>query len=129
MTKPGIKVSSRKDVSVADPDELDYTSEAQSPKISKPYRGTLQLNARGFAEAIIDHELSYAPSAFAFYKLNDGDWFMVNNTSVGIDTSTDEFTVSTYDYGGDTPPPGVANGKLDYKVWLLLDPAQEILYA
>lgn len=121
--KYGIKVVPRgENIDKAPPDRQTFSSQFQSPKVTEPFKGTLQLDANGNGSVPIPHTLGYSPAAFPFYKIDDGNWFPFDNLVVGLETNVRDFVVRTPEGG----IPAYQNKLITYKVWLLRDPAQDI---
>jgi len=127
MSKPGITVVSGGDVDTVPEWEQNYSSEHQSPKVTKPFKGTFTTNANGGGRSSIYHGLSYRPVAFAFYKLPNENWRPIDNTSVGIQTNILDFVIESYDYGDPYHDAKWNSATIQFKAWLLLDPAQDII--
>jgi len=124
MSNPGIKVIPSGDIANISPDGQGYSSDFQSPKVTIPYRGNFQVNATGYGIVTTPHPIGYSPVAIAFYRMVDDRWKVFDNTTIGIETNRKDFVIRTYDRGIYLPTIWI-DAIIEYKVWLLLDPAQE----
>lgn len=124
MSKPGITVVSSGNVETVPEWEQNFSSEHQSPKVMKPFKGSFVTNANGGGRASVYHGLNYRPVAFAFYKLANENWLPIDNTSVGIQTNILDFVIESYDAGNPYIAARWQSATVQYKAWLLLDPAQ-----
>jgi hypothetical protein len=124
MARPGITVVSGGNVDTVPEWEQTFSSEHQSPKVTKPFKGTFTTNANGGGRSSIFHGLPYRPVAFAFYRLPGEYWLPIDNTSVGIQTNLLDFVIESYDAGNPFIASRWKNKVVEYKAWLLLDPAQ-----
>lgn len=118
MTRHGIEVSQNKDVSATRQEDLLYTSEYQSPKISSTKTGVLNTNSGGNAILVIPHGLTYAPAVFVYIKYPDGTWHATSNNGSYAETSASFVTLTITGL--------TANSSYYYKFWILTDPAQEV---
>ena len=127
--KYGIRVVQQgQDIEYTPPDEISYSSEFQSPKVSVPYRGFVQGDNFGNGSLTINHGLSYAPVALAFWKTRDGKWLTTDNASIGIESNRRTFVIRLQKVGFvEEANPEFKNRKIPFKVWLMLDPAQEVI--
>ena len=110
------------------PDEVSYSSEFQSPKVSIPYKGFIDGDNLGNGIVRINHGLSYAPVAIAFWKTIAGNWQATDNDRIGIETNRRDFVIRLRqnNFEGESITE-FKNRRIPFKVWLMLDPAQEII--
>lgn len=127
--KYGIRVVQQgQDIDYTPPDEISYSSEFQSPKVSVPYKGYIQGDNLGNGSVTINHGLPYAPVAIAFWKAANGYWQSTNNDSIGIETNRRNFVIrlrkNIHEAEANLE---FKNKRVPFKVWLMLDPAQEVI--
>ena len=127
--KYGIRVVQQgQDIDYTPPDEISYSSEFQSPKVSVPYKGFIQGDNLGNGVTTINHGLTYAPVAIAFWKSTNGNWRATDNDSIGIETNRRNFVIRLRKNINESEAiPEFKNRQIPFKVWLMLDPAQEII--
>ena len=127
--KYGIRVVQQgQDIKYTPPDEISYSSEFQSPKVSVPYRGFIQGDNLGNGSVTINHGLSYAPMALAFWKNSSGGWQATDNDTIGIETNRRNFVIRLRKNIHEAEAiPEFKNRRVPFKVWIMLDPAQEII--
>ena len=128
--KFGIRVVQQgQDIDYTPPDEVSYSSEFQSPKVSLPYKGYIQGDSWGNGLTSITHPLSYSPVAIGFWKTTSGTWRSFDNDDIGIETNRRNFVVRLRKnvVNEAEANPEFKNRRVPFKVWLLLDPAQEII--
>jgi len=127
--KYGIRVVQKgEDIDFTPPADISYSSEFQSPKVTAPYRDSFQCDALGNGQVIINHPLNYAPVALAFYKTPGQNWKATDNDSIGIETNKRTFVIRTRKNTSEFEVlPQFAGTVVQYKIWLMLDPAQEII--
>ena len=127
--KYGIRVVQQgQDIEYTPPDEISYSSEFQSPKVSVPYRGFVRGDNLGNGSIAINHGLSYAPVAIAFWKSVSGNWQSTNNDTIGIETNRRDFVIRLRKNINEAEAVAeFKNRQVPFKVWLMLDPAQEVI--
>ena len=116
------------DIEAALPNEIDYGSEFQSPKVNKPLRGQFQCDSLGNSRLEIPHGLTYAPGVIAFYRTPSANWRATDNDAIGVQPNRFTVIIRTRlnDQDNQTNPL-FKNAIVDYKIYSLLDPAQEII--
>jgi hypothetical protein len=114
----GIRVTDGKRISAANPDNLLYSSDFQSPKIWSTKTGSFTTDASGNAVIDMPHGLVYTPAVFAYIKKDDGNWYGIDNQTSAVETSSLYCTIRTLGL--------TANHTYQYKFWIFTDPAQDI---
>lgn len=112
-------------VSNAKDRDKEYSSEFQSPKLLKAFKGAFTTDSNGKATVTVEHGLSYSPFAIAYYKKN-GRWLSPDNGNFSMQTSPRyaQFLVD-YDAGVSTANRLAANSVFPYKIYVFVDPVQE----
>lgn len=119
MARYGVEVSEYHDTTATDPKNLKYSSEYQSPKLSKVYKGTFTTNGSGLATVLVTHDLNYTPVAIAFYRGPTGRWLSTDNDKIAVQTNRNNVKLVTA-----AASPLTASTTYTYKFWVFLDPAQ-----
>lgn len=127
MAEYGIRVvQPGQDIDYTPPDEVSYSSEFQSPKVYRPYRGVIKGDANGDGSVKVLHDIVYSPQGEAFYKTPARGWRSIDNYNIGLETNPGNFVLRFRKSQG-SPYPEFVNADVQYKVYILLDPAQGVI--
>lgn len=126
MTRYGIEVSQGADVEQTSAKDKIFSSEFQSPKVSKVYSGSFTSDSAGRATVKIPHGLTYAPVVLGYYKGPDNEWQQPDNSALGIITDLNYVTLMPDPTAYGSYNPLTPSTVYQYKFWVFLDPAQAL---
>jgi hypothetical protein len=119
MRKYGIQVADQKNVEDALPKEMLYTSEYQSPKLHRVFKGRAKVDGSGQITLDVRHGLQYTPMVMAYYKPSGAAWTAIDNDKIGLFTGRTFVRIKT-----DSTSPFSANQEFEYKFWVFKDQAE-----